>query len=428
MRGKLNVLAAAGFLALTAAGCRSMNEEKNFIDDVRFLRENEAYPIVLKNADGARAAVCPKFQGSVMTSTPGGDTGYSCGRFNRKLIISGAKVQNADARGGEDRFLLGPEGGKFSLYFPKNTEFKPENRKSPEIFTSRTWLVTDRSGDSEITLSAHLELENRNGNKKEVRIERTIRLLSAEEAGKKIGIAIPKDKVKTVAFTSSNRITNKGAEAWTRETGPVSIRISGFFKPSGNTVTALPFRKEGTGPIFRSDLSDRIPEDLLSLREEKGILYLAANGKERIRIGSSGERAKGFLASYDPEHKLLTLAAYPQPVPGTKYANSSWKNQKEPLEGDASGIFFDRAPGSEYAGMEPFYGLETFSPAAFLKPDESLVHEHTTFHFIGEEAELDRIVRAVLGVSLTELKSRGSENPPPPKETDAGGDKSVPVS
>jgi len=51
-----------------------------------------------------------------------------------------------------------------------------------------------------------------------------------------------------------------------------------------------------------------------------------------------------------------------------------------------------------------FYELETSSPAAALKPNESLSHTHRTFHFQGDLRALDAISRSVLGVSLSDVK------------------------
>ena len=76
MNGKLNILAASAALALVT-GCSAFRHENTFMEDVRFLRENETYPVVLKNEEGARLALCPRLQGRVMTSTPNGDSGIT---------------------------------------------------------------------------------------------------------------------------------------------------------------------------------------------------------------------------------------------------------------------------------------------------------------------------------------------------------------
>jgi len=47
--------------------------------------------------------------------------------------------------------------------------------------------------------------------------------------------------------------------------------------------------------------------------------------------------------------------------------------------------------------------MESSSPAAALGPGKSLTHLHRTIHLVGTEAQLDRIAKAVLGVSLEEI-------------------------
>jgi hypothetical protein len=53
--------------------------------------------------------------------------------------------------------------------------------------------------------------------------------------------------------------------------------------------------------------------------------------------------------------------------------------------------------------MGPFYELETSSPAADLKPGESLSHIQYTLHLKGDVQNLDKVAQKVLGVSLEEI-------------------------
>jgi Family of unknown function (DUF6786) len=55
--------------------------------------------------------------------------------------------------------------------------------------------------------------------------------------------------------------------------------------------------------------------------------------------------------------------------------------------------------------MGPFYELESSSPAANLKPGQSLTHIHQTFHFQGNEDALNAITLKIFGISLKEIKS-----------------------
>ena len=163
-------------------GCTSM-QEKNFLEDVVFLREHGVQPVILKNDAGARVALAPLYQGRVMTSTMGGENGFSCGWINYKLIESGKPTAHINAYGGEDRFWLGPEGGPFSLYFPKGAEYTFENWQVPAVFDTLPWEVTDRDGNREVLLKAEFEQETRNGVLRKIRLDRKVTLLSEEEIG-----------------------------------------------------------------------------------------------------------------------------------------------------------------------------------------------------------------------------------------------------
>jgi hypothetical protein len=54
--------------------------------------------------------------------------------------------------------------------------------------------------------------------------------------------------------------------------------------------------------------------------------------------------------------------------------------------------------------MGPFYEIESVSPAAFLKPDQTLSHKHSVFHFTGNEQALDGIAKKLFGTSLDDIK------------------------
>ncbi|MEA1952362.1 MAG: DUF6786 family protein, partial [Planctomycetota bacterium] len=44
------------------------------------------------------------------------------------------------------------------------------------------------------------------------------------------------------------------------------------------------------------------------------------------------------------------------------------------------------------------------SPAAALKPGETMRHVHRTFHFQGPGEQLDALAKAILGVGLQEIE------------------------
>ena len=378
--------------------------EKTLIGDVRFLQEHGLQPVVLKNKTGARVVVSPEYQGRVMTSTMDGDDGYSCGWINYKLIRSGRKTPHINAYGGEDRFWLGPEGGQFSIYFPKGAEFTFENWQVPAIFDTEPWKITGRDSDRELLLESEFAPVDWSGNRKQIRLKRRVRLLSAEEVSEALGTTgLAASPLKAVGYTTANTMTNAGTDAWTRKTGAMSIWMLGMFKPSPETVIVVPFNRNAEGPVVKDDYFGKIPADRLKIDHEKGVLYFCADGDDRGKIGLNKQRAREFLGSYDAEHNILTIVKYTPGKPDSEYANAAWEIQKEPFTGDVVNAYNDGIPGPGLEKMGPFYELESSSPAAFLKPGESMTHIHSTFHFSGPKEELDRIARKTLGVSIGDI-------------------------
>jgi hypothetical protein len=85
------------------------------------------------------------------------------------------------------------------------------------------------------------------------------------------------------------------------------------------------------------------------------------------------------------------------------YVNSAWKIQDNPYSGDALNSYND-GPLEDGSQMGPFYELETSSPAAALKPGDSITHSQITVHITGDKKLLDKVSIKVLGVSLEEIE------------------------
>jgi hypothetical protein len=111
-----------------------------------------------------------------------------------------------------------------------------------------------------------------------------------------------------------------------------------------------------------------------------------------------------MAGSYDEERKVLTIVEYSLPGKPSDYVNSAWKIQDKPFEGDAVNAYND-GPLENGTQLGPFYEIESSSPAAHLKFEETLEHKQTTLHFGGDEAALNLIAQKVLGVSLDNIKN-----------------------
>jgi hypothetical protein len=338
-----------------------------------------------------------------MTSASDGDTGFSYGWINRELISSGKILPHMNAFGGEDRFWMGPEGGQFSIFFEKGAKFEFANWFTPAIFDTLPFSVISLSSDN-VVLGARFALSNYSGTRFEVAVRRSVRLLDAAATWKALGIPRVKG-VSLVAYETGNEITNAGKEVWKKETGLLSVWILGMYNPSPSTTIVVPIKPgpdSELGPKVTSDYFGSIPAERLVVGDS--VVFLAADGKYRSKIGISPKRSRAVLGSYDGDNKVLTIVQFNQPDGVTDYVNSLWKLQDNPFRGDAANAYNDGPPTPGAKSMGPFCELESSSPAAALAPGESLSHVRRTIHLRGTRSALDGVARATLGVSLDEIE------------------------
>jgi hypothetical protein len=336
-----------------------------------------------------------------MTSTTDGDKGLSFGWINHDLIASKQPSEHMNAVGGEERFWLGPEGGQFSVYFKKGAEFKFENWYVPkEIDTEPFELVS--STKSEAVFKKKMRLENYSGNQFDLTVDRTIRFLDRNAINNALGSTIP-GNIKTVAYESGNRITNDGGNSWNKETGMLSIWILSMMNASDQTTVAIPYKQGDSaqlGKIVTDDYFGKVSADRLKV--DKGLILFKADAFHRSKIGISPKRALPVAASYDAVNNVLTIAQFSLPPDSTGYVNSLWKIQEDPFSGDAVNAYNDGPIDSTQMGR--FYEIESSSPAAALKPGQSIQHIHRTIHLKGTKEDLDKVALKVLGVSLDAIK------------------------
>jgi len=404
----LMLLAFLGALGISVAEDKTMTKTpSNFGEDVTFLKKHTEV-LVLRQGDAA-VALAPAYQGRVMTSSATGDAGTSYGWLNYKLISQGVLKGEAAAGkleakihvfGGEERFWLGPEGGQFGIYFAPGAKFDFDNWKTPPPIDTEPFQVVS-SDQNRAVFSASFAVTNQSGTAFDLAVERTVRLLGAEELTKALGVKIPAG-LPFVAYETSNRLTNRGQKKWEPATGLLSVWILGMYKPSPSTVMAIPFRENATGPKVNDAYFGKIAADRLKIG--KGVVFFKGDGASRGKIGIPPGRATGLAGSYSPDLGALTVVRCdPLPSEG-KYVNSMWEQQKDPYAGDLINAYNDGSPAPGQPPLGPFYELETSSPGAGLKPGASLTHRQITAHFAGEPNLLDPIAAQILRTNLAEIR------------------------
>lgn len=371
--------------------------------DLAYLTGKDSNLIVLKLDDEkAQVILSAMYQGKVFTSTADGLDGLSHGFINYRFFDNGKVDEHMNGFGGENRFWLGPEGGRYSIYFELGKEQVYDNWHTPKAIDIEAWDV--RSVDNgKAVLTKEMNLQNYLGTSFAIAVDRTVTLFSQDKIEDMLNQPLSPD-VSAVAYSTDNRITNKNDFAWTSKTGTVCIWMLDMLNPSERAVTIILYHEGNElelGKKATSDYFGEIPAD--RLLDDGSVLYFKTDGKLRGKLGMSAKRTKSIAGNYDPEARRLTVILF-NVDSGATYLNQEWNPEKDPQIGDALNAYND-GPLEDGSIMGPFLELESCSPAAFLLPGESLSHKYDVYHFIGDEASLSPITEKLFGVRLEKIKN-----------------------
>jgi hypothetical protein len=403
-------------LAMAFAVCGCTSEEpvmsnpsvdtspKTFGEEVAFLKRHTDVIVLSDSTGQAQIAVVPALQGRVMTSTSGGITGPSFGWINRQYFDDAAagKVNpHMSPYGGEDRIWLGPEGGQFALFFKKGDPFDLDHWFTPKFIDVEPFQIESQAGDS-ATFHRRVTFNNYSGTPFDIEITRTIRLIVPGEAWRGLGMDVLPG-VRVVAFESQNTVTNDGQD-WKKESGLLSIWSVGMFNASPQATVVIPMHY---GEV-NDDYFGKVPPQRLKVVSDntKAVsrrAFFKADANFRSKIGIPPEGTKPLLGSYDAANHVLTLIQFTFDNEARQYVNSAWKIQDNPYGGDVINSYNDGPPPTGKPQLGKFYEIETSSPAKELGKGDSLKHNHRTIHLQADEASLDKVAQATLGVGLKEI-------------------------
>ncbi|HWZ03110.1 MAG TPA: DUF6786 family protein [Mucilaginibacter sp.] len=383
----------------SAAKFESEYPKGTFGYDLDFLKQSDSV-VVLNSGDGnAQIIISPKYQAKVFTSTADGKNGKSFGWINYKTFTQKSLDAHMNAYGGEDRLWIGPEGSKFAMFFKPHTKMEFAYWHTPTAFDFENWRLTANT-DKKASLTKTTRAMNYQGVMFNMNITRDIAILEPADEKKLLGIDF-NDKIKSVAFSTSNTIINTGPFQWDKNTGAPCLWNLDMFTPSAKTVIIVPYDNDAIGKVATTDYFGQIPPD--RVKYNNGILVFKADGKSRGKLGMPPGRTKRIAGSYDAENNVLTIAQF-DVDPKATYLNQEWRTDRDPFVGDAVNAYND-GPLANGTQMGPFYEIESVSPAAFLKPGEALTHKHSVFHFTGDKDELNQISIKILGISLQEIQA-----------------------
>lgn len=370
----------------------------SFGEEVDFLK-NHTKTIVLSSGN-EKIAVCPELQGKIMISSLDGDNGQTFAWVNHSLIASGENNPVINSHGGEDRLWLGPQFGQFSIYNLPGDPF--DKWFTPPPFNSESFEV-EKTSPTEVVMTKNLTLTNYARFVFNAKIIRKAKILPKNIIENELDVKLP-ENVKVVGFLSDNTLINTGSIPWKKETGVLSLWNIGMMKPSDETVVVFPYisgDEKSLGEIVKDDyFGEHVPKDRLKITDN--VVLFKGDARHTSKIGLSPRRAKNIFGSYDAKNNVLTIIKFNKPKGVTDYVNSLMKIQKFPYRGDAVNSYNDgEAPEHKPGNL---YELESSSPAAILKPGESINHIHQTYHFIGDKDCLSKISKKLLGVSIEEIK------------------------
>ena len=375
--------------------------------------------IELSNDRGARVAICPQWQGRVMTSACGGPDGESFGFIKREFIEAGKPDPRFSNYGGEERMWLSPEGGPFSLWFKPGVEQNLDNWYTAPAINEGEYEVAQQppsphaQNPSSYTLARRMQLQNTAGTEFDLSVTREILLWDREELEDCFGPAavelLDGKAVKTVAYETVNTVTNQGPPM-DRKRGLVSIWMLGMLNAGPETVIIVPYKpgdESQLGPVVESDYFGTVPPERLRVTPQ-AVLF-RADSKFRSKIGISQKRARNVIGAVDFLKGSLTLASFTMPADPARhvYMNNAWDpNMSEPFVGDVANAYNDGPPAPGKPGFGAFYEIESLSPAKELATGESLTHRHRTVHVLADANTLSKLARLVLGVDLDAVRMK----------------------
>jgi hypothetical protein len=389
-----NSRTVALFCAALMSSCSSVlvEDSPSFLDDAGFLAKHADGQLVISGTGGY--VYTPSLQGRVMISAV--DLSEpSQGFLNYDEVQAPTEGTAFTNYGGEDRFWIGPEGSEYSFYFDPKSEMDRDLWRVPTDLNNGPFHSTSSANRME----RRLTLNNMQGNRFDLRVERSIETPTQTEVEEIVG-ALP-EGARWTSFRSVNTVFNQGDDAWTRETGLPCIWILGMFKPGPNSLAILPFRTDSEdpdhGPAVRTEYFGEL--DQRRFRIENGFALLRVDSDFVSKVGILRNRARNVMAAFNPDTQVLTVVQFTPVERKSPYVSERWGTDVDPFYGDVVNSY-------NHGGPEQFFELESSSKALELKPGKKYTHVSTTCHFRFEtEAQLADAVWAALGLDWSKVQA-----------------------
>ena len=314
--------------------------------------------VELCNQLGVRIAVCPEWNGRVLTSTCDGLEGDSFGGVNVQAI----DAERFEDFGGEDHWTISPLVHSFTV----------ETIRENKAVLQRT-----------------IQMADANGTTAEFQLSRAISLLSRQNIGTLFGDVITdsleRDDVSVVGFCTENTVRSQ-------ENVCVASRLRGMFNANPNAVIIL-----SIPPDSFASASSLVDIDYLGgsphgrIRHLPQTLLVRADGQRHCRITMPFSFSSSIIGAV--EFRLGTLTLWTCDLPGDS-------------EEDMVRIYNHGRSHVSESDLAAYYEMNCFSAPQELQPDNSLTYCQSILHLNADNTILDDLVQQIFEVSLAEISQK----------------------
>jgi hypothetical protein len=323
----------------------------SYHDALNYLTQKTSV-IELYDQWGGRVAICPEWNGRILTSTCDGLDGDSFGCINVRAI----DTDRFEDFGGEDHWTTSP------LIYPFAVEHVKENR----AVLQRTLPMNDADGK-------HVELQ----------LSRKISLLGRQKIGTEFGDtvadALEREDVSVVGFCSENTVQSQ-------EKANIACRLRGMYNACPHTfvIVTIP-SNEFSIKGFPVDVDYLGGSPHGRIRHLPEALLIRADGHGRCRTTMPYTAAPDIFGAVELRFGRLTLWTFDIP------SNS---------EEDVIRIYNSGRRHSGEPDWVTYYEMNCFSAAKPLTPENPLLYRQCTLHISAGNDILEGLVQQIFGVSL----------------------------
>ena len=304
---------------------------------------------------GGRVAVCPEWNGKVLTSTYDGLDGDSFGYVNVQAIDTDC----FEDFGGEDQWTISP------LIHPFAVESIQENKA---------------------VLQRTLQMNDANGTSVEFHLSRSISLLSRKKIGAlfddAVADALAHEDVSVVGFRTENTVRSQ-------ERAHVASRLRGMFNANPHTfvIVSTPPEDSASEPFpAEFDYLGGSPHG--RVRHLSQALLIRGDGHGRCQTTIPFSAAPPIFGAVELRFGTLTLWTFD--LPGDS-------------EEDIIRIYNSGRSHIDELDWSAYYEMNCFSATQLLQPEHSLQYSQYTLHLNAENETLGNLVQQIFDVPLEQF-------------------------